>query len=336
MTAPTCHIVFSESGARVLQEALRESGRRDSVIWFPDDLGVGPINPPDPASRDEWVQREFGIDSGEWNWPIEDVDRFWDVTLSAASRRIVWVSRRVVWEYTGFLEFIRRAGDTPFDVVDLTETNSRRSNPPKHQILRDVGLTDFYNRLKTVEEFLANARPLTAAERDAYRALWDQLRQEDAALRTLTEHGLISVPLSYFDDLLVSRTIEQWRKVARVLSEALFETWESGFFRLARWCWRLASAPSPPRAASKAEAIFLESGSARSDCRNVILRPNRSPRPGPDHAPQAPEKRKDRPRLPPGSHGKISSAPARYPSRDSPARNRAGSWAGRRGRFPGA
>jgi hypothetical protein len=286
MTEPICHIVFSESGARVLQEALQESGRKDSVIWFPDDLGVGPINPPDPASRDEWVQREFGIDSAEWNWPIEDVDRFWDVTLSAASRRIVWVSRRVVWEYTGFLEFIRRAGDTPFDVVDLTETNSRRSNPPKHQILRDVGLTDFYNRLKTVVEFLANARPLTAAERDAYRALWDQLRQEDAALRTLTEHGLISVPLSYFDDLLVSRTIEQWRKVARVLSEALFETWESGFFQVGEvvLAARIRALAAAGRIEGRGDLSRIRFSEVRLPQRNLEAEPVASARAGPRSA----------------------------------------------------
>ena len=147
MTASICHIVFSESGACVLQEALQQVGRKELVIWFPDDLGVGPINPPAPVSRDEWVRREFAIDSDEWDWPIEEVDRFWEVALSTASRRIVWVSRRVGGEYTGLLEFVRRAGDEPFEVVDITETNFRRGGPPKHQVLRDVCLADFYARL---------------------------------------------------------------------------------------------------------------------------------------------------------------------------------------------
>jgi hypothetical protein len=79
---------------------------------------------------------------------------------------------------------------------------------------------------------LANARPLSTVKRNAYNALWDRLRNEDAALRTLTEHGLTSVPLSYFDDLLVSCVTADWRKVARVLGEALVETWESGFFQV--------------------------------------------------------------------------------------------------------
>ena len=286
MTAPTCHIVFSESGARVLQEALRESGRRDSVIWFPDDLGVGPINPPDPASRDEWVQREFGIDSGEWSWPIEDVDRFWGEALSTASRRIVWVSRRVVWEYTGFLEFVRRAGDTPFDVVDLTETNSRRSDPPKHQIVRDVNLADFYNRLTTVIEFLSNARPLTAVEQNAYRALWDRLRQEDAALRTLTKDGLTSVPLSYFDDLLVSCTVEQWRKVARALGEALVETWESGFFQVGEvvLATRIRALAAAGRIEGRGDLFRIRFSEVRLPQRSLEAEPVASARAGPRSA----------------------------------------------------
>jgi hypothetical protein len=286
MTAPTCHIVFSESGARVLQEALRESGRRDSVIWFPDDLGVGPINPPDPASRDEWVQREFGIDSAEWSWPIEDVDRFWGEALSTASRRIVWVSRRVVWEYTGFLEFVRRAGDTPFDVVDLTETNSRRSDPPKHQIVRDVNLADFYNRLTTVIEFLSNARPLTAVEQNAYRALWDRLRQEDAALRTLTKDGLTSVPLSYFDDLLVSCTVEQWRKVARALGEALVETWESGFFQVGEvvLATRIRALAAAGRIEGRGDLFRIRFSEVRLPQRSLEAEPVASARAGPRSA----------------------------------------------------
>ena len=58
------------------------------------------------------------------------------------------------------------------------------------------------------------------------------IARRDAALRTLTEDGLTSVPLSYFDDLLVSCTMTDWRKAARVVAEALVETWESGFFQV--------------------------------------------------------------------------------------------------------
>jgi hypothetical protein len=232
VTAAIRHIVFSDSGARVLEEALRESGREDQVISFPDDLGVGPINPPDSASRDEWVRREFAIAADEWHWPIEEADRFWEAALSTTSRHIVWVSRRVVREYAGFLEFIRRAGDEPYDVVDLTDIPTHPKACGDDWTLRPLALSDLYNRPEEVLGFLGNAMPLTAVQRDNYQLLWERLRLEDAPLRVITDDGLISAPLSYFDDLLVSCTIAEWRKVARVLAEALFKSWEGGFFNV--------------------------------------------------------------------------------------------------------
>jgi hypothetical protein len=55
------------------------------------------------------------------------------------------------------------------------------------------------------------------------------LRAENAPLRVPGETGLASVPLSHFDGLLLSCTVAHWRKVARVIGEALVETWETGF-----------------------------------------------------------------------------------------------------------
>jgi hypothetical protein len=225
----TCHIVFSDSGANVLQAALKHGSRDERIICFPDNLGVGPINPLNSVSRDEWVRREFAIDSAEWNWPIEEADHFWEAALSHPARRVVWVSRRVVWEYTGFLEFVRRAGDKPYDVVDLTDIPASRSGCSNDWSLRPMSLSCLHNQPEKVLGFLVHAMPLTAAEHDNYHALWERLRLENAPLRVLTDEGMASAPLSYFDDLLVSCTIADWRKVARVLAEALVESWEGGF-----------------------------------------------------------------------------------------------------------
>jgi uncharacterized protein DUF3658 len=165
-------------------------------------------------------------------WPIEDADRFWEAALSTTSRRIGWVSRRVVREYTGFLEFARRAGDETYDVVDLTDIPTNPKACADNWTLRPIGLSDLYNRPKEVLGFLGNAMPLTANQRDTYQVLWERLCLEEAPLRVITDDGLISAPLSYLDDLLVSCTIAQWRKVARVLAEALVESWEGGFFNV--------------------------------------------------------------------------------------------------------
>jgi Domain of unknown function (DUF1835) len=51
------HIVFNPSAAAGLRDALRQAGRDERVISFFDSLSFGPINPPDPELRSEWVQQ---------------------------------------------------------------------------------------------------------------------------------------------------------------------------------------------------------------------------------------------------------------------------------------
>jgi hypothetical protein len=222
-TQLTLHIVFGDTAARVLKDALRQAGHKDPIICFPDDLGVGPIAAPDPLIRETWVRREFGICCEKSNPSIHMVERFWKAALSTRRRRVVWVSRRVVREFCGFLEFIRRAGDEPYDVADLAELAVGTGR---------VGLADLYDRPAVIMNCLTNAKPLTGAERVACETMWDRLRREDAPLRVLNEGALVSAALSYFDDLLLSCAVEHWRKVARVLGEALVEIWETGFHQV--------------------------------------------------------------------------------------------------------
>ena len=74
--------------------------------------------------------------------------------------------------------------------------------------------------------------PLDAAARGRYRASWARLREENAPLRILDDSGMVSATLTYFDDLLVSCTIERWRKAARVLSDALASFIDGPFYQV--------------------------------------------------------------------------------------------------------
>jgi uncharacterized protein DUF3658 len=68
---------------------------------------------------------------------------------------------------------------------------------------------------------------LTPVLRARYRELWGRLRAENAPLRVLSEGELVSAPLSFFDPLLLSCATSEWQKAARVIGEALWESWES-------------------------------------------------------------------------------------------------------------
>jgi hypothetical protein len=230
--APHLHIVFSDTVGGSLKEALRRVGRRDRVIHLSDNLSFGPINPPDPAARQDWIRAQFLIDLGGREWPAGAIDKFWRAALSTSARRIVWVSKRAAHEYAGFLEFVWRLGDAPCEVVefDQDEIAYRR---PDGQTRSSVAicLGELAPQHFEDKRYWDRAVPLDAAARDRYCANWAQLRSESAPFRIVTEHGLVSAPITQFDDLLLSCAVGNWRKVARVVGEALGSFLDGPFYQ---------------------------------------------------------------------------------------------------------
>jgi hypothetical protein len=46
---------------------LRKVDPVGRVQAFPDDLSFGPIDPPDPKLRLDWMQQALGASSGHWD-----------------------------------------------------------------------------------------------------------------------------------------------------------------------------------------------------------------------------------------------------------------------------
>jgi hypothetical protein len=126
-------------------------------------------------------------------------------------------------EYAGFLDWLWHRGDTPCDLVDLSD--ARISSPeddgstlwktsPISLALLDPD-TIAHNRLWELAE------PLQTTERLRYRKLWDQLLSENAPLRVLEGDKLVSAPMTFFDDMLVSLVTEDWQKAARIIGTAM-------------------------------------------------------------------------------------------------------------------
>jgi Protein of unknown function len=126
-------------------------------------------------------------------------------------------------EYAGFLDWLWHRGDTPCDLVDLSDV--RISYPGddgstlQKTLLVSLGLlspdTIAHNRLWDLAE------PLRATERLRYRKLWDQLLSENAPLRVLDGDKLVSAPMTFFDDMLVSLITEDWQKATRIIGMAI-------------------------------------------------------------------------------------------------------------------
>jgi hypothetical protein len=221
MTQTILHVVFTPSGAGSLRPALKSAGRDDQVIAFFDDLCFGPINPANSSLRAEWVENELGWTG--WDGVTAKSGPFWHEALSADHRKVVWLSRRSAMEYAGFLEWLWRLGDQPCEVIDLTDVKVSRR--PEHgaptPAALAVSIASLFPREIADNHLFDQAATLTATERREYQTLWSQLREENAPLRVLAGNTLVSAPISFFDSLVMSHVTDDWRKVAKVVGEAL-------------------------------------------------------------------------------------------------------------------
>lgn len=110
-------------------------------------------------------------------------------------------------ELAFFLRVADRLGERPYDIVDVTE----RHTPSVVSIIPDEGL----------RVLLGSECPISVAERDEARRQWRRLKAENAPFRIVSEAGLISVPIDYFDPLLLERATTDWRKSARIVGDAM-------------------------------------------------------------------------------------------------------------------
>jgi hypothetical protein len=72
---------------------------------------------------------------------------------------------------------------------------------------------------------------LSDTERDNYIATWKRLLNENSPIRAIREKKLVSVSLDDQDNLLFSVLDRQWRKVHRVLGEAMAKSYDGPFMQ---------------------------------------------------------------------------------------------------------
>jgi len=219
MTNRMLHVVFTPAAAGDLRKALGEAGRAGRVVCAFEDFSFGPINPPDASARQRWVEDELGYTG--WDDVIAQTDAFWRESLSAHDRKLAWFSRRSAQEYAGFLEWLWRLGDSPCEIVDLTDVTvlDQNDKPAAPHLAVSLALLHSHQILKS--HLLDRAAPLTPSARDRARELWHRLRIENAPLRVLATGSLASAPISHFDQLLLSFATPDWQKVAMIVGKAL-------------------------------------------------------------------------------------------------------------------
>jgi uncharacterized protein DUF3658 len=225
MTQTIAHFVFTLSGAGCLVQALRKAGRDDLVVATCHDMNFGPINPSDPSSRAKWLEDELGRIDRKDAAPSE---RDWDEARFPGHRKVAWLSRRSAMEYAGFLDWLWHRGDTPCDVVDLSEVKISRPpelGPPGLPVLA-TSLASLHHDTIRYNKLWDLAEPLQMTERRRYRELWQQFISENAALRVIDGDKLVSAPISFFDSLLMSYVTDKWQKVSMVFSWVTISYWD--------------------------------------------------------------------------------------------------------------
>jgi hypothetical protein len=231
MTQTIAHFVFTPSGAGCLVRALRKAGRDDLVVATCHDLNFGPIDPSDPSSRAKWLENELGRIERKDAAPSE---RDWDEARFPGHRKVAWLTRRSAMEYAGFLDWLWHRGDTPCDVVDLSEV--KISHPPELAPPRPpvsaTRLASLHPDTIRHNKLWDLAEPLETTERRRYRELWQQLIAENAALRVIDGDKLVSAPISFFDSLLMSYATGNWQKVSIVFSWVTISYWNADIHQI--------------------------------------------------------------------------------------------------------
>jgi hypothetical protein len=226
---PVVHVVFNMSAAGSLRHALAHMGRHETVIGLPDDLSFGPIDPPAIDLRARWMEDVLGF---ERRPDLEqEADLFWSRATGRDIAPVAWVCRRNALEFAGFLEFVWRIGDHPFRVVDITEVEfAAKPNRSESATWRAgaFGLVPSDSIVRA--RLLERQTTLTGQELQAYRDLWKKLRTENAAFRVVSDLGLHSEPITYFDRAVASQVTEDWQKCNHVVGKILVALWDDGTY----------------------------------------------------------------------------------------------------------
>ncbi len=207
------HVTFGQSAAGSLMMALKTLGRNEVVLGLVDDLSFGPISRADRRTRAQWNVDQLGFEE-DLDLVAHDED-FWRTIRAMRTEVVVWMSSRDVREYCGLLDLLCEVREASVRVVDVSEVefvgceeaSGSFGSVPNAQIVA----TNLIDRGVLV----------SSVARDAYRLEWQRLQNENAAVRVLTSTGLVSAPISYFDETILSFVTSEWQRCARVIGNSI-------------------------------------------------------------------------------------------------------------------
>ena len=224
----TLHVTFGLSAAASLREAIAVERPDDCVVAFRDDLSFGPIDPPEPRRRAEWIADHLNF---EW-WDdiaLSESD-VWGTISTWRGDTIAWFSRTSASEHANFLEFNERMGSRPFRILDLTNARVSTNHPCGEFGEGEPVVSVSLLRGETIRRYGLADRSVvpSEAQRDLDRGQWKRLKSESAALRVVEGRDLVSAAITHFDERLLSFCTREWATMAGPIDGALRALAEHG------------------------------------------------------------------------------------------------------------
>ncbi len=203
------HVLFNRSARGSLKQALALVGRADIAVAPYDDFSFGPIASDDAEMRGRWTEEMLGYSGWEEN--LEDSLPVLTASAEARVPPIAWIAPDDARCVAGFLWWLSHQGDRDCLVLEV----------PNLSLLGPEELL----------AYLDKAQPLTAEKRAEWLAVWARLKAENAPLRVLSDQGLISAPIEYFDAALLNHATPEWQPMSLIVATVLTEFHDSGRYQ---------------------------------------------------------------------------------------------------------
>jgi len=114
------HLAFGMSDAAALRRALVARDPEVRVVPLPNDMALGPINPPSPALRRGWYKQLRLDEEAEL---VDWWEASWEKATALSSTLYIWFCRTNANHNASLHEFIWRRGNRPVRLIDVSGQN---------------------------------------------------------------------------------------------------------------------------------------------------------------------------------------------------------------------
>jgi hypothetical protein len=225
----TLHIAPNAAAGGGISAALAEAGTDDTVLVNHEDFSYGPIDPAALAQRQSWRANHDteSLDRHPHSAATPTEDLWAHLDAGPDAQPTLWVGRASAQELAFYLYFAARFGDQPWCVIDVTGT--RPPYAPGYGDGAGAVTPQAVKPARSVAELhprqirllLDSGRLVGKTERNKLAARWRTLQAENAPLRVVTDAGLSSVPVDYFDRSLIEHTPATPTPMARVIADTM-------------------------------------------------------------------------------------------------------------------